>query len=107
MAWYVNGNNLQMAEGDYGIALPVTITGVTFVAADSVKLTFKDRMNGNTILTKDFTNISQNTVSLELTAAESALLPVGSYVYSLDWHQNGAFMCNIIPCATLKVVDKA
>ena len=25
----------------------------------------------------------------------------------LDWYQSGSFMCNIIPCATLKVVDKA
>lgn len=105
--WYVSGNNLQMVEGDYGLALPVTISGTTFAASDEVLFTIKDAMNGTTILTKSYGNIQQNQVSLELTEAESALFPVGSYVYSLDWYQNGAFMCNIIPSATLKVVDKA
>ena len=56
MAWNVTNLNLSMAEGDYGIALPV---------------------------------------------------PVGGYVYCLDWYQNGNFMCNIIPSAQFKVVDKA
>lgn len=96
-----------MVEGDYGLVLPVTISGTTFAASDEVLFTFKDTMNGTTILTKSYGNIQQNQVSLELTEAESALFPVGSYVYSLDWYQNGAFMCNIIPFATLKVVDKA
>lgn len=105
--WYVSGNNLQMVEGDYGLALPVTISGTTFAANDEVLFTIKDAMNGTTILTKSYGNIQHNQVSLELTEEESALFPVGSYVYSLDWFQNGAFMCNIIPSATLKVVDKA
>ena len=105
--WYVSGNNLQMTEGDYGLALPVTVNGTTFSAGDEVLFTFKDAVNGTTILTKTYSNIQANTVSLELTAEESAKFPVGQYVYSLDWYQSGAFMCNIIPSATLKVVDKA
>lgn len=103
--WNVSGNSLSMCEGDWGVELPVTISGVTFTASDSVRIVIK---KGETVLiTKDFTNITQNTVRLELTEAESALLPVGAYAYSLDWYQNGAFMCNIIPTAVFKVVDKA
>lgn len=105
--WGVVGYNLTMAEGDFGISLPITVTGPTFTAQDSVKLTVKDSMNGNTLLEKDYTNITQNTVNLELTSAETALLPVGLYVYSLDWYQLGHFLCNIIPAAGWKVVDKA
>lgn len=105
--WAVSGNDLQMAEGDFGIQLPVTVNGTTLTASDSLKITFKTRKNGQTILEKEFTDISQNTVNLELTAAESALFPVGLYVYSLDWYQNGVFMCNIVLCAPFKVVDKA
>lgn len=101
--WNVIGLNLQMTEGDYGIELPITVSGVTLGAQDSVKFTLKQ--NGETILTKDFSNIQQNTVKLTLTEAETP--PVGSYVYSLDWYQSGTFMCNIIPCAAFKVVDKA
>ena len=105
--WAAIGYNLKMAEGDFGITLPITITGPTFTAADTVKLTVKDSMNGNTILEKDFANITQNTVNLELTSAETALLPVGNYVYSLDWYQLGHFLCNIILAARFDVEDKA
>ena len=105
--WQVNAQNITMTEGDYGIQLPVTISGATFVASDSIKITFKDKPNGIAVLEKDFTNIQNNTVSLELTEAESAMFPVGAYVYSLDWYQSGSFMCNIIREATFKVVDKA
>lgn len=107
MAWNVTGQNLSMAEGDYGIALPVEISGVTLGAEDSIKLTFKTAVNGDDIFSKEFDGITDNTVSLELTAEETALLPVGAYVYRLDWFQSGNFMCNIIPAANLRVVDKA
>lgn len=103
--WTVSGTNLSMAEGDWGVELPVTIDGVTFTASDSVKITIK---RGSTVLVeKEYTNISDNTVKLELTEAESSLLLVGNYVYSLDWYQDGVFMCNIIPVGLFKVVDKA
>ena len=107
MAWNVTGQNLSIVEGDFGIALPVEIGGVTLGAQDSIKLTFKAAVNGEAILAKEFDGIIDNTVSLELTEEETALLPVGAYVYSLDWYQSGNFMCNIIPSASFKVVDKA
>lgn len=105
--WNVNGHNLTMTEGDWGLLLPVTIAGVTLAAQDEVKMTFKDSANGETLFEKTFANIVDNTVNLEITESETALLPVGTYVYCLDWYQDGAFMCNIIPSATLRVVDKA
>ena len=105
--WNVSGANLQITEGDYGVALPVEIKGTTLGAQDSIKLTFKTAVNGDEILSKTFDGITDNTVSLELTDEESALFSVGVYVYCLDWYQNGNFMCNIIPSALFKVVDKA
>lgn len=105
--WAVSGINLQMAEGDYGISLPITVHGTELGGNDSLKVTIKTRKNGETILEKNFSDIEDNTVELELTQTESAKLPVGVYVYSLDWYQNGIFMCNIILCGMFKVVDKA
>lgn len=105
--WVVNGYDLKMAEGDWGMKLPITIKGATFSQNDEMLFALKDEMNGNTVLTKTFANINENTINLEFTEAESALLSVGSYVYSLDWYQEGAFLCNIIPASFLKVVDKA
>lgn len=107
MAWNVTGQNLSMAEGDFGIALPIEISGVTLGQQDSIKITFKTAVNGDEVFAKEFDGIVDNTISFELTEEESALLPVGSYVYCLDWYQSGNFMCNIIPSASIKVVDKA
>jgi len=96
-----------MAEGDFGLLLPATVEGITFGENDSLKFTFKDTMNGETILEKDFSEAVDNTVQLVFTEEESELFPVGSYVYRLDWYQAGSFMCNIIEAANFKVVDKA
>lgn len=105
--WAVNGQDLKMTEGDWGIQLPVTIDGTTLTANDELKLTIKTAINGDIVVEKTFSNISQNTVNLVFTAQESALFSVGTYVYALDWFQNGAFVCNIIPAAMFKVVEKA
>lgn len=105
--WKVDKSNLSMAEGDYGISLPITINGTTIDSADSVKFIVKTAKNGTEKLVKTFTNIVNNTFDLVLTAEESALLTVGYYVYSLDWYKDGTFECNIIPSASLQVVDKA
>ena len=105
--WYVNGYNLQMCEGDFGLELPVTFSDVTLDSADEIKLTIKKTVNGTALIEKTFSNITENTINLVLTDAESALLPVGSYVYALDWYQDGQFLCNAIPIAALKVVEKA
>ena len=105
--WDTNGLTVTMTEGDYGITLPVEIEGVTLGALDSIKIVFKTAKNGTVVLEKNYDGIESNTVNLEFTAEESELFPVGYYVYSIDWYQSGTFMCNLVPCATLKVVDKA
>lgn len=105
--WKASGKTFSMAEGDFGLAIPCTIKGISFSASDSVRFTFKNAVDGNVILVKEFSNISNNTVYLMFTEEESALFAVGSYVYNLDWYQDGVFMCNIVPTGTFKVVNKA
>ena len=106
MAWDASGNYLTMVEGDYGIALPFSVEGLSLSSVDTLRFTFKERLNGTTILEKSFTP-TDNGSSLILTEAESSLFTVGKYVYSLDWFNNGLFMCNLIECGTLRVLDKA
>ena len=102
--WSSVGQAVQMVEGDYGIELPITISGVTFSEHDSVKLKIA---RGETVLIeKVFDNISNNAIALTLTESESELLPVGVYVYSLDWYQDDVFMCNIVQRNGFRVVDK-
>ena len=106
--WKARDIEISMAEGDYGIKLPITIHDVEFSSSDSIKITIKKRPNDEEdVLEKTFDGIQDNTIQLELTKQESDKLPVGTYVYRLDWYQNGVFMCNIVLCATFKVVDKA
>lgn len=105
--WTTNGNELKMVEGDYGIKLPVTVHEIPMSASDSMRMTFKTRRNGDVILEKEFSDIQNNVFYLEFTEDETNLFPVGQYVYSMDWYQNGIFMCNVIPIGALKVVDKA
>ena len=105
--WAVNGQMIAMTEGDWGIELPITISGTTFTAQDEVLFTLKKRQNGEVLLEKTFSDISNNTIKLKFTEVESKLLAEGSYVYSLDWYQNGVFLCNVIPSGMLQVVDKA
>lgn len=104
--WATTSNGLQMVVGDYGIKLPITVIGTTITASDSLRLTFNNAITGVEVLVKDYDNIVENTVDLEFTEAESALFPVGVYSYSLDWYQDGNFMCNIIPVGILRVVSK-
>lgn len=93
-----------MVEGDYGMELPITVNGVTLAAADEIRV--KIAKGDNVLIEKTYDNISNNTVKLMLTEAESALLHVGNYCYSLDWYQDDAFMCNVIQRSGFKVVDK-
>lgn len=103
--WDVIGTSIAMCENDYGVQLPIVIEGTTLSASDEVRFTLKQ--NGETLITKTFSNIVKNTVNLELTEAESELLQVGTYSYVLDWYQDGVFMCNIVPAGVFRVGDKA
>lgn len=105
--WVVNGENLRMAEGDFGIDLPFSFSGIAIGSQDRFKFIFKDTKNGTEILTKDLDPSDDNKIYLFFTQEESSRFPIGSYVYSLDWYQNGMFLCNLILCASFKVVDKA
>ena len=105
--WVVDGNKLQFAEGDWGIQLPVTVSGITLTANDRLRFVFKKAKNDETpLLEKEYTP-SDNAANLELTEAESALFQTGGYVYVLDLYQSGSFLCNLVPSSSLKVVDKA
>lgn len=106
--WSIRGTQeIVMTEGDFGLELPIVISGTTLEAGDEIKMTIKREANGDPVITKTYADIERNTIAFELTEADSALLNVGAYVYSLDWYQNHIFMCNIIPNAVFRVVDKA
>ena len=103
--WTVNGNNIKMAEHDYGVALTVTVGGMTLSGLEKLKFTFKKSINGMTILSKEYIPM-WNRVEFIFTEAESEMFPVGDYVYAVDLYKDDVFMYNIVPYASFKVVDK-
>jgi len=108
MAWATSDTTMRMSEGDFGIALPFTIQGITIDAADTIKFEFKAQPNAATIiLTKEYTNIHDNGGDLSLTAAESALFTPGVYCYNMSWSKNGVFQYNLVENGIFKVGDVA
>ena len=105
--WSVKGSDIRMTEGDWGMTLPIIVTGAVLDASDECVFKVKNAVNGTTLVTKTYSSLSNNTVPLQLSSADSAALRVGDYVWSLDWYQSGAFNCNIVPNAKFKVVEKA
>lgn len=96
-----------MTEGDYGITLPITISGATLYESDNVELTVKKNAKGEKILTKTYTGITNNTINFLLTEEESVLLPPSMYVYTLDWYRDGKFLCNVIKNGLFEVERKS
>ena len=105
--WTVFGKTIGMTVGDFGIELPIQISGVTFGGSDSLLFELKEEPGGDVVITEEFINVTENTVNLVLSEQQSNSLSVGEYVYTLDWYQSGQFMCNIINGAKFKVVAKA
>lgn len=104
--WSGTAAALEMTQGDYGVVLPIHITGVTLTSNDRFRIVINDPATCATVLEKDYTSVSDNTIALELSEEESALLYPKKYTYSLDWYQSGSFLCNLVPRGTLKVGAK-
>ena len=100
-----NSTDLIMDEGDYGVEIDLGFTGVTISALDTVKVEVRKEKNGEIIVEKEYTGVT-DTLSLSWTEAETELLTPGTYVYNLDWYSNGVFMCNLINNSKLQVRDK-
>lgn len=100
-------DRLEMIEGDFGIKLPVEIEGVTVEEKDSISLKVFKEMNANPVISKTFTNISNNTIELEFFKEESKILSVGNYYYDIDWFRGEEFLGNIAAKKKMKVKEKA
>lgn len=109
--------NIAMAEGDYGVYLPIEFIfddddTETIASTDTFIITIaKVVRNGvleakEELLSKSFSGVTDNVLRIFFTEDESKLLPIGQYVYSLDWYREGAFMNNLIERQVFSVRDK-
>lgn len=95
-----------MTEGDYGISLPLTITGGTISSEDTLKFSIKKCAGDETIIDKKLSNNGENKFELKFTEEETKKLKVGTYTYNIDWFRDGTFMNNIIKKEKFEVEDK-
>lgn len=106
-----NKNPLRiiMTEGDFGLILSIEITpeeGELITQDTNFQINIFKEINEEPLISKTYSNIENNIIPFELTEEESLLLPVGKYIYDLDWYENGAFMCNIIAKEKYTVIEK-
>lgn len=108
MAWAYNDTTREigMAEEDFGVALPFTITGATVSQQDEFVLQINRQQNGDGVLTKVYP-ANGNGFNLIITQEESERLKPGAYAYYLDWKQTGVFNYNLICNGIFRVGDKA
>lgn len=64
--WKTDGLNIAMAEGDYGIELPIVVNGTTIASTETILLTVKREPNGAAVLTKEITGIQNNRITVSL-----------------------------------------
>lgn len=102
----VKNGNITMIEGEYGLELPITITGTDIAYDEQIKFVVKDS-SGEIKIEKAYANIADNVINFSLTQMESNLLVANKkYTYSIDWYKNGEFLGNIINGHDFNVEEK-
>lgn len=97
---------IKMTEGDFGLLLPITITGGQISEDETLVFYIKDDKKENLIEPKSYKNIQNNTFDLSFTEEESKLMKSGVYFYYIDWYKENEFLGNIINGKLFKVEDK-
>lgn len=106
----VEGNQIIMTEGDFGISLPIELeleNGETISSDNNLKLAIYTNINTVPIITKIYENIQGNTINFQLDKSESLLLKAGRYFYDLDWYAGETFLNNIMRHEKFIVCEKA
>ena len=102
----VKNGNISMVEGDYGLELPITITGTIISSDETIELIIRDN-SGEIKIDKFYNNIVDNTINFSLTKQESGKLTSNKkYFYSLDWYRNEDFLGNILNGLEFNVEEK-
>ena len=103
--WNKENNKISMTKGDYGIALPITITGIEIESGEQIIFYLK-KTNNEEVLKKIFENLKDNTFDLEFTKEESERLEIGTYLYNIDWYKENVFLGNIVKNEIFEVSER-
>lgn len=99
---------ITMIEGDFGIVLPITISAEQeLTPSDKFSINIYKDLDGEALVSKEYSNLTDNTIEFKLTLEESLKLPVGNYIYDIDWYQDESFLANIVCRKKFIVLNKA
>lgn len=106
MAWNYNEvtGEISITEKDFGVACPITIEDITITEQDQIAFYIKKPGATENIFEKTYSDIQHN--KFDLVFAESERLPVGQYIYLIDWQRDGVFLDNLVDNAIFRVVAK-
>lgn len=102
--WQASGNCIRMTRNDFGVGLPLSFPETEISEEDTLAFTIK-KENGPVLVRKTYTSITGRSIEVVLTKEESAKLPVGSYVWKVDWFRGQEFLCCLAQPAPFKVVS--
>ena len=108
----IDGLNIKMTEGDYGVILPIeleTENEETFDVDDFFAMKIYDGLNTLPLITKiyEYSEFENDTIPFTLTQEETALLKVGNeYIYDIEWYQNDIFQCCIVEKKSYGITEK-
>lgn len=103
--WQASGNCIKMTRGDFGIGLPLSFPETQINEEDTLAFTIKKENGGPVIVRKTYSGITERSIDVTLTQEESARLPVGNYVWKVDWYREEEFLCCLAQPAPFKVVS--
>lgn len=89
MALFAKGNKITMDVNDYGIQLPIDVTGATFALTDKMRFEIKKSKDSDVLFSKDYLNELDNSSKFrfffELTQEESIQFSPGNYIYFVKY----------------------
>lgn len=99
---------ITMTEGDFGVALPIIISAEQeLTASDKFSIKIYKDINTDPLISKEYSNLKDNTIEFKLTKEESLRLSPGKYLYDIDWYQDNSFLDNIVRKEKFIVIEKA
>lgn len=99
-------NVISMVEGDFGLSLPITISGTTINDDETLIFYIKKNDGTDLISPKEYTKIQENTFDLFFSKEETEKMKVGTYLYYLDWYKKDEFLGSVINGQVFKVEGK-
>ncbi len=103
--WQASGNCIRMTRNDFGVGLPLSFPETEISEEDTLVFTIKKDAGGPILVSKPFTGIKTRSIEITLTKEETAKLPVGSYVWKVDWFRGQEFLCCLAQPSPFKVVS--